>query len=184
MKRASEIITLNRDCEAIEIPDGTPIVIPYGTQVFLMHALGGHYTVRTDGGYLARIEAKDADAIGVIVSSDVGAIQKDSSSVPLEQLVWERLRTCYDPEIPVNIVDLGLIYACELKDLAGGGQSVNISMTLTAPGCGMSGVIKDDVEKKLMALSGVKAIDVQLVFDPPWAQERMSDAAKLQLNLM
>ena len=184
MKRASETLVVSRDCEAVEIPAGKLVVLLQGTQVQLKQSLGGSYTVQTDQGYLARIEAKDADAIGQELVKHGAPQGEGGVDEPLEKQVWDQLKTCYDPEIPVNIVDLGLVYMCELSELSDGGHKVDIRMTLTAPGCGMGGVLKNDVETKVQALPGVKEMDVQLVFDPPWDQRRMSEAAKLQLNLM
>jgi len=128
-----------------------------------------------------RVEGQDADAIGK--TPPVAALGVASDD-PVEKKVLDCLKSCYDPEIPVNIVDLGLIYLCEVSDLAPGSYKVDVRMTLTAPGCGMGGMIKDDVERKLAAIAGVTAVDVELVFDPPWDQSRMSEAAKLQLNMM
>ena len=184
MRRASETLVVSRDCEAVEIPAGKLIVLLQGTQVQLKQSLGGSYTVQTDQGYLARIEEKNADAIGQELVKPGAPKGESGVDEPLEKQVWDQLKTCYDPEIPVNIVDLGLVYMCELSELSDGGYKIDIRMTLTAPGCGMGGVLKGDVETKVQALPGVKEMDVQLVFDPPWDQSRMSEAAKLQLNLM
>jgi probable FeS assembly SUF system protein SufT len=172
-------ITLSRSCEATEIPSGIRATLPAGSPVTLMQSLGGSYTVTNDRGYMYRIDASDADAIGLTAAlpepppSDLGNFN--------EQLVWEQLKTVFDPEIPVNIVDLGLIYSCEITPVDAGNK-IDIKMSMTAPGCGMGNVLKADVEKKISGLPSVKEVQVEVVFDPPWNPTRMSDAAKLQLG--
>lgn len=179
--RLHEKVTLIRDCEAIEIPSGNITTLPAGTEVTITQSLGGSFTVITERGYLARIAAEDADALGKEVRQEEVAAQADK---PLEALVWDTLRTCYDPEIPVNIVDLGLVYNCEVTPLPEGGNRVAVTMTLTAPGCGMGDVLKADAERKIARLPGVKEVCVELVIDPPWSPDRMSEAAKLQLGVL
>ncbi|QLH42676.1 MAG: putative Fe-S cluster assembly protein SufT [Coxiellaceae bacterium] len=177
-----EIIILRRDCDALLIPSGAKISLPKGTEVTISQALGGTYTVGVYGN-LARIDGKDADALGKeIILPDNEA----SNSLSLEDQVWEQLRTCYDPEIPVNIVDLGLIYQCTLSPLPDQPEQhqADIQMTLTAPGCGMGPVLAADVKQKLLAIPGIVVAEVNIVFDPPWDQSRMSDAAKLQLGML
>ena len=178
---ASELITLSRACEVIEIPSGIRATLPAGAVVRIMQSLAGSYTVATDRGYMYRVEAKDTDALGL---SDAAmarepAVREGAFS---EQMVWDQLKTVYDPEIPVNIVDLGLVYSCDIAPLEQGGNSVHIKMSMTAPGCGMGNVLKADVESRLSRLPGIKEVNVEVVFDPPWHPGLMSDAAKLQLG--
>ena len=180
----NEVITLGRDCEAIQIPSGMRLTLSAGTQVRLTQSLGGTYTVMTETGLLARIAGKDADAIGQgIVPSPTGGAGVVAEE-PVEKLVWDQLKTCFDPEIPVNIVELGLVYRCEVTPLAEGGNKVELRFTLTAPGCGMGEVLRRDIESKLRTVPGVIEADIQVVFDPPWNPSLMSEAAKLQLGLL
>jgi probable FeS assembly SUF system protein SufT len=183
-----ELIALKRDCEAIEIPSGIPRVLPVDTRVRISQFLGSGYTVVSDGGYMCRIDMKDADALGLTAPAQPKADQQAAFS---EQMVWDQLKTVFDPEIPVNIVDLGLIYACDITPFDGGnneaaekveGKKIEIKMSMTAPGCGMGNVLKADVESKLGRLPEVRAVNVEVVFDPPWGPGRMSEAAKLQLG--
>jgi probable FeS assembly SUF system protein SufT len=178
-----EARTLSRDVDAAAIPYGDKIPLVAGTTVFITQALGGSYTVMTDRGYMVRIEGKDADAIGEEAKA-APAWGDAAAGRPLQELAWDQLKTCYDPEIPVNIVDLGLVYKCETAPLAEGGEKVTVHFTLTAPGCGMGDYLKQDVERKIEGLPGVKETDVQVVFEPAWEQSMMSDAARLQLGLM
>ena len=180
----NEAITLGRDCEAFQIPSGMSLTLSAGTRVRLTQSLGGTYTVMTEAGLLARIAGKDADAIGQeIVPSQTGSAGVVAEE-PVGKLVWSQLKTCFDPEIPVNIVDLGLVYRCEVTPLAEGGNKVEVRFTLTAPGCGMGDVLKKDIESKVRSVSGVMDTDIQVVFDPVWNQSLMSEAAKLQLGLL
>ncbi|MFY9550405.1 MAG: putative Fe-S cluster assembly protein SufT [Thermoanaerobaculia bacterium] len=173
--------TVSRDVPAREIPSGTPITLKAGDPVIITQSLGGSYTVMTPVGFLARIDGKDADAIGEpVVAADAAAREGKS----LEEQAWDELRTCFDPEIPVNIVDLGLVYGCALTPVEGGGNKIDVRFTLTAPGCGMGDVLREDIKGKLLAVPGITEADVQVVFDPPWAMQMMSDAAKLQLGMM
>ncbi len=175
---ASEIIVVTRDCAATQIPSGIPHVLPAKSRVRLTQALGGSYTVITEQGYMVRVDAKDTDALGF-----AGAPGSETAPVEFsEKLVWEQLRTVYDPEIPVNVVDLGLIYECKIQPVEGGNQ-IDIKMTMTAPGCGMADVLKRDIERRLGSLPTVKTLNVEVVFDPPWNPARMSEAARLQLGL-
>jgi probable FeS assembly SUF system protein SufT len=173
----NQTVPLKRDCEAIAVPAGTKQILPAGTCVKITQAAGSSYTVSA-GGALYRIDEKDADALG----QSGPATQPHTPPAFSERMVWDQLKTIYDPEIPVNIVDLGLIYACEIADASEGGKKIDVQMSLTAPGCGMSDVLKADVEKKLARLPEVKAVKVEVVFDPPWNPGRMSEAAKLQLG--
>ncbi len=176
------MIPLKRDCKATLIPVGTEITIPSGTQVVVTQALGGSFTVNVAGN-LARIAGEDADALGLehtLIKKDVSKVD---GPVDIED-VWEQLRTCYDPEIPVNIVELGLIYECKTTALDDGGNRVDITMTLTAPGCGMGPILVDDAHTKVMSIANVTEVNCELVFDPPWDQSMMSEAARLQTGLM
>lgn len=174
----NEQIVLTRDADATQIPSGIPHRLSAGTRVRLMQALGGSYTVMTDIGYMVRVDAKDADALGLTPSASAADAPQEFS----EKLVWDKLRTVYDPEIPVNVVDLGLIYACQVAPVAEGNR-IDIRMTMTAPGCGMADVLKADIQRKLSDLPSVKELNVEVVFDPPWHPGKMSEAARLQLGL-
>ncbi|MBI4970371.1 MAG: putative Fe-S cluster assembly protein SufT [Candidatus Omnitrophica bacterium] len=181
----NEEIQLSRDVEAVRIPDGTRTTLTKGTRLKITQSLGDMYTIFTEQGYMFRIEGKNADAIGKeVVTSSAAPVAGALTDVPLEKLVESQLRTCYDPEIPVNILDLGLIYSQVITPLKDGGNRVEIEMTLTAPGCGMGPVLQDEVRAKVSNLPGVTETDVRLVFSPPWGPDRMSDAAKLQLGMM
>jgi probable FeS assembly SUF system protein SufT len=177
-------VTVTRDVEATMIPAGTPVAIPKGTEVTITQALGGTYTIMAPG-IMARIEGKNADALGLAVEADKERTESAGATGPVEvDAIWEALKTCYDPEIPVNIVDLGLVYDVQVKPLPEGGNEVDVKMTLTAPGCGMGGVIAGDAEQKIRELPGVTEARVEVVWDPIWNQSMMSDAARLQLGLM
>jgi probable FeS assembly SUF system protein SufT len=174
-----EMIDIKRACEAIEIPSGVHRVLPQGSRVRISQFLGTSYTVVSDMGCMFRIDAKDADVLGLTPPPvDENAAQGTFN----EQLVWDQLKTVFDPEIPVNIVDLGLIYSCQIKDDERGGKNIDVKMSMTAPGCGMGNVLKADVEGKLGRLPEVKSVNVEVVFDPPWNAGLMSEAAKLQLG--
>ena len=175
-----EQIDLKRACEAIEIPSGTRRVLSASSRVRISQFLGTSYTVVGDMGCMFRIDAKDADALGL--TPPAADETKTSDGVFAELMVWAQLKTVYDPEIPVNIVDLGLIYSCEITAPEQGGKKIDVKMSMTAPGCGMGNVLKADVEGKLARLPEVKEVHVEVVFDPPWSPARMSEAAKLQLG--
>ncbi len=187
MSRHARWMTLNRDCEALLVPSGMPFIIPSGTGVEITQAKGGSITINING-QLARIDSKDADALGIelaeLVSPSVKATNKVAvGPVDLEQ-VWDQLRTCYDPEIPVNIVDLGLIYDCRSEPNVDFTQNhVYVTMTLTAPGCGMGPVLMNDVEDAVWRVENVTKVSVEMVFDPPWDRDMISDAGKLELGL-
>ena len=175
-----ELIDLKRECQAIEIPSGVNRMLPAGSKVRISQFLGSGYTVISEMGCMFRIDAKDADALGLTPPL---ADQKATSGGAFnEQLVWDQLKTVFDPEIPVNIVDLGLIYSCKITPHELGGKKIDVKMSMTAPGCGMGNVLKADVESKLAHLPEVKQVDVEVVFDPPWNPGLMSEAAKLQLG--
>ena len=175
-------IELKRDCKATLIPSGQELLLSQAELVVVTQALGGSFTVRTDMGQLARIDARDADALGL---EDEPANEEPVDAGPFElQRVIETLKTVFDPEIPVNVVDLGLIYVCEAHPLAAGGHRVEIKMSMTAPGCGMGDVLKGDARTKVLALAGVTEVDIEIVWDPPWDASRMSEAAQLQLGML
>jgi len=180
-----ETIKLKRDCRAAQIPSGNTLILREGSEVRMSQSLGGSYTVITEDGFMVRIAGEDTDALGI--QAGVSLPKSDSptsSEKTVEEQVWGQLRTCYDPEIPVNIVDLGLIYLCQVTPLSEGGNKVEIKMTLTAPGCGMGDVLRADVQGKVLKIAGVKQADVQLVWEPHWDSSRMSEAAKLQLGIL
>jgi probable FeS assembly SUF system protein SufT len=176
---SSKQITLRRDCDSVEIPSGARKTLSAGIPLRIMQARGGSYTVATDFGAMYRIDGKDADALGLSSSPATAA----GPAGPLtEQMVLDRLKSIFDPEIPVNIVDLGLVYSCVIAPLEQGGNRIDVRMTMTAPGCGMGNVLKADVENKLAQLPEVSEVHVEIVFDPPWHAGLMSEAAKLQLG--
>ncbi|MDW8308581.1 MAG: putative Fe-S cluster assembly protein SufT [Verrucomicrobiales bacterium] len=182
---ANEPKTLTRDVEAAIVPVGTKVTLMKGEQAYITQSLGGSFTVIVNGN-MYRIDARDADALGLPVPTPT---QSATFSGPvtreeLEKQVWETLKTCYDPEIPVNIVDLGLIYDCQLTPVGENRYRADVKMTLTAPGCGMGPVLAQDVQNKLLSLEPIDEANVELVWDPPWNQHMMSEAAKLQLGLL
>lgn len=177
-------VTLERDCDAVLIPVGTPITLPEGSVVLITQALGGSYTVNVNGN-LARIDAKNADALGFEIENNDENITKEitgDGSVD-EDLIWDQLRTCYDPEIPINIVELGLIYECNITPLGAEGNQVDIIMTLTAAGCGMGEFLAEDVRMKVLTVPNVTRVNVEVTFEPPWSQEMMSEAARLETGM-
>ena len=174
-------VELTRDCEAVQIPVGNTVTLPAGTSVDVAQTLGGTYTVHAMGG-LFRIATKDVDALGL--KPDEVASQSNRPAGPVdEQAVWEVLKTCYDPEIPVNIVDLGLVYDMVIESLPSGNSRIGVKMTLTAPGCGMGGVIARDAQEKLLMLDGVETAEVEIVWDPPWHQSMISAEGRRILGL-
>ena len=176
-------ITLTRDVEAALIPIGDKVTLQKGELARITQSLGGSYTVIVNGN-MFRIEGKDADALGLEVVAKAASTGEPVSQEKLEKEIWNQLRSCYDPEIPVNIVDLGLIYDCHLSPLNQGTFKADVKMTLTAPGCGMGPMLAQDVQNKLLSLEGVDDVSVELVWDPPWNQGMMTEAARLQLGLM
>ncbi len=185
MYSSSEPVTLTRDVDAAVVPVGTKVTLQKGEQAYITQSLGGSYTVVVNGN-MFRIEGRDADALGVQVAQK----QHDPDAPPrakddLEKEVWTQLKQCYDPEIPVNIVDLGLIYDCALAPLgAGNAYKADVKMTLTAPGCGMGPMLAEDVQNRLLSIEEIDEANVELVWDPPWNQGMMTEAARLQLGLM
>ena len=173
---------LTRDCEAIRIPSGETFTVTKGTGVTVTQALGGSFTIATDQG-LARITDANADALGITVAAKASETAASTEKVE-EQAVWEQLRTCYDPEIPVNIVDLGLVYDCTVEQPEGTPAKVNVKMTLTAPGCGMGPTIAAEARAKIESVPGVGEAAVELVWDPAWNQAMISEAGKMKLGLI
>jgi probable FeS assembly SUF system protein SufT len=181
MKPPQESVTTTRSVRVERIPDGTPIELPAGTAVKITQALGASFTLLVHG-QLVRLNGVDADAIGRAQPEAI-AVGEDPGSQDVHELVWQVLRTCYDPEIPVDIVELGLVYGCDIHPMDDGRMRVAIRMTLTAPGCGMGDAIANEACDKVLALPQVGEATVELVFDPPWDRSRMSEAAQLSLGL-
>lgn len=180
-----EEIILSREVEAIQIPSGDSITLPAGTKVMVTQALGGTYTVATPQG-LARIKAENADALGIDLEAEKNKLSAASEAMAagdVEKAVWEQLKLVYDPEIPVNIVDLGLVYDCKL-DKADEAISVEVKMTLTAPGCGMGPTIAADAQSKIMMLDGISDARVDIVWDPVWNQDMISEEGKMKLGMI
>lgn len=184
MQTNSEVI-LGRDCDAVQIPSGLPSVIPAGTRVTITQSLGGSYTVRTDWG-LVRINDENADALGLTPAPKPADAARSGEEGPVsEKALWDQLKTCYDPEIPVNIVDLGLVYDCRISsDAASVGSKVDVKMTLTAPGCGMGPTLAAEARGKLLTVPGVSDAEVELVWDPPWNPNMISEAGKMKLGMI
>ncbi len=184
MMNLSEPVFLTRDCEAVIIPAGTKVTLQKGEVAYITQSLGGSHTVVVNGN-MFRIDGKDADVLGLEPMAT--PLERPAASLTKEELekqVWDQMKTCYDPEIPINIVDLGLVYECKIESPPEGGYRVDIKITLTAPGCGMGDFLKADVQKKVAALPGVAQANVEVVFEPQWNQSMMSEAAKLQLGMM
>ena len=182
---SGQMITTSRDIDAILIPLGTPVIIPEGAQVAITQELGGTYTVSVNGN-LARVEGRDADALGLggDAAEKAESVAPKTADGPVnEDEIWGVLRTCFDPEIPVDIVNLGLVYDVHAVDTDDGGNAIEITMTLTAAGCGMGPFIVDDVRQKVLSVANVTEVNVDLVFDPVWDRSMMSDEAKLQLGM-
>lgn len=178
----NEPFSLSRDVTAVIIPVGQALILREGTSGFITQALGGSFTVYVEGN-LFRIAGSDADALGKEpVTPPV--IPDNATDADIETVIWAQLRTVYDPEIPINIVDLGLIYRCDITTMPNGQRSVSVDMTLTAPGCGMGPVLLQDAQEKIAIIPTVDDVHVDLVFDPPWNQSMMSDEARLQTGLM
>jgi len=181
MSAFNEPVTLTRDVIGILIPQGTKVELPEGAKAQITQALGGSFTVHVEG-HLFRIEGKDADAIGQQVLEGL-QVAADASDAEIEEAVWRQMKTCYDPEIPVDIVELGLIYECKLEAIEPGKRRAKVRMTLTAPGCGMGETLVADVKSKIEQVPTISETEVELVFDPPWNQSMMSEAAKLATGM-
>ena len=180
--RSSEPVRFERDCAAVLVPQGDQVTLPAGTVGYITQSLGGSWTVFVEGN-LMRIAGNDADAIGKEPPAPID-LPEGAGDEDVEALVWSQLRTCFDPEIPVNIVELGLVYSADVRPRDGGGRMVEVRMTLTAPGCGMGEVLVDDVRSKLEMIPTVAEADVELVFDPPWGRAMMSELARLETGML
>ena len=178
----SEPTHFERDCDVVMIPSGDQLTMPAGTVGYITQALGGSFTVFVDGN-LFRVAGQDADAIGKEPVAPP-SLPDDATDDDVEILVWRQLKLCYDPEIPVNIVDLGLIYSCTLSRAEDQQRVVHIDMTLTAPGCGMGDILVDDVRAKVELIPTIVSAEVDLVFDPPWNHTMMSDVARLETGML
>jgi probable FeS assembly SUF system protein SufT len=179
-------IILGRDCHAVMIPSGERVLLSAGSAVWLTQALGGTFTVMTDHGHSVRIDGEDGDAIGLdggdaFPPAGTTAVNTNSS---VEDQVWQQLRSCFDPEIPVNIVELGLIYDCHVDALADGRNRAVVRFTLTSSGCGMGQFLKEDIRKKLLSIPEIYEADVELVWEPAWNQSMISPGAKQQLGIV
>jgi probable FeS assembly SUF system protein SufT len=184
MNGSNDSVTLTRDVEASVIPVGTKVTLQKGEQAHITQSLGGSYTVVVNGN-MFRIEGADADALELEAGEKKGAGATGPATLEqVEKEIWNQMRTCYDPEIPVNIVDLGLIYDCHVEPVRENSYKVEVKMTLTAPGCGMGPVLQQDVQNKLLSLEAVDDVSVELVWDPPWNQGMLTEAARLQLGLV
>jgi len=180
--RSSEPVRFERDCAAVLVPQGDAVTLPAGTIGYITQSLGGSWTVFVEGN-LMRIAGEDADAIGKEPPAPI-ELPEGASDEDVETLVWRQLRTCFDPEIPVNIVELGLVYSAEISRLEDGQRKVDVTMTLTAPGCGMGDILVEDVRSKIELIPTVVEADVEMVFDPPWNRTMMSDVARLETGMM
>lgn len=181
MSLANKERILSRDCEAVLIPSGDPVTLKEGARVYITQTLGGSYTVNAEFG-LVRISGENADALGEEVRKS--AVQLDPDLPISESLVLDQLKQCYDPEIPVNIVDLGLVYGCDIQETESGKYRIDVQMTLTAPGCGMGPAIAADARSKILTLPNVEDAEVSLVWDPPWNQEMISEEGKMKLGMI
>jgi probable FeS assembly SUF system protein SufT len=179
---SSEPFTLERDCQAVMVPQGETVVLPAGQVGYITQALGGSFTVYVEGN-LFRIAGGDADALGKEPPAPL-ELAADASDSDVEKLVWDQLRTVFDPEIPINVVELGLVYDVSLEHDGDGQRKVYVKLTLTAPGCGMGDILVDDARTKLELIPTVSQADIDLVFDPPWNHSMMSDAAKLETGML
>jgi len=184
---ARNAVTTTREVQALQVPSGYRVLLPQNTWLVVQQSLGGQFTAMTETGGLVRIDGMDADALGPEYVAEAKKVADDraaASTGPFdEEKVWDALRQVYDPEIPASIVELGLVYVVAAEP-AEGGHRVAVSMTLTAPGCGIGPVLVEDVRRAVMAVPGVAEVQVEIVFDPPWDPSRMSEAAKLQLGFM
>ncbi len=178
----NEPFSLSRDVSAIIIPVGEQLTLRAGTDGFITQALGGSFTVYVEGN-LFRVSGSDADALGK-EPVPPPKVPDNATDADIETVIWEQLKTCYDPEIPVDIVNLGLIYRCDVESLPDGQRSVSVDMTLTAPGCGMGDVLVQDAREKIAIIPSIADASVELVFDPPWNVGMMTEEARLQTGLM
>ncbi len=176
-----ESVNLERACLAVSVPMGDQVVLPENTEVGIAQSLGGSFTVLVHGR-MYRIDGGDADALGK-EPLPKPTLPEGADDEDVRKLIWEQLRTCYDPEIPIDIVDLGLVYSCDISSLGEGRRQVAIEMTLTAPGCGMGDVLAEDVRRKLLQIPSIEKAEVEMVFDPPWSTAMMTEAARLEMGV-
>ncbi|MDC7807635.1 putative Fe-S cluster assembly protein SufT [Luteimonas sp BLCC-B24] len=180
--RSSEPVRFERDCAVVLVPQGENVTLPAGSAGYITQALGGSYTVFVEGN-LFRLAGRDADAIGKEPPVPL-ELPDGADDAAVERMVWNQLRTCFDPEIPINVVDLGLVYEAVVHPADDGARTIEVKMTLTAPGCGMGEILVDDVRSKLELIPTVREADVELVFDPPWNRSMMSEAARLETGML
>jgi probable FeS assembly SUF system protein SufT len=178
----NEPVTLKRDVEVILVPDGFPVTLNTDSLVYIIQAMGGCFTIYFEGN-MFRVGALDADALGK-EPFEPPKLPENASDEEFKELVWDQMKTVYDPEIPINVVELGLIYTCGISLLPDGKRYVHVDMTLTAPGCGMGEILVQDVREKIDMIPTVGKVDVELVLDPPWNQSMMSEAAQLETGLL
>ncbi|MBI2357470.1 MAG: putative Fe-S cluster assembly protein SufT [Deltaproteobacteria bacterium] len=174
---------VKRDCHATVIPSGEKVTLHAGDVVWVTQALGGGFTVMTERGSMVHISGGEADALGLAPVASRPALAAEAAG-DVEERVWDQLRACFDPEIPINIVDLGLVYDCRVAPLQRGGSRVQVRFTLTARGCGMGEVLKEGIRNKIAGVPGVAEVDVELVWDPPWDQSKISQEGKVQLGIV
>jgi probable FeS assembly SUF system protein SufT len=187
MRSHNSWIEVERDVDATVIPSGDEVTVSEDTKVMINQEMGDQYTLRTQRGHLVRIEAEDADAIGRDPPSSDGDEQEATEEElegPIEDRVWDKLSEVYDPEIPIDVTELGLIYECDIEETDEATYEVRVEMTLTAPGCGMGDVMAQDAMNKVESLPDVEACDVEIVFNPPWTPDKMSDEARLELGMI
>jgi len=179
--QVQESVTLKRDCVAVTVPTGHQVLIPEESEVQIVQSLGGSFTILIHGR-MFRIDGGDADALGK-EPLPKPQLPENATDADVEKLVWEQLKTCYDPEIPIDIVELGLVYSCKVSSLGEDRRRIDVDMTLTAPGCGMGDVLAADIERKLLEVPTVEDAMVEVVFDPPWNASMMSDSARLATGM-
>jgi len=189
--RPSDVVTFGRDCEGTQIPYGNKVTVTKGTEAYVGQTLGGNVTLQVPSLGLVQVLSKDADALlkdGIQLTASSGSTKSAATEGPVDEKtvekdIWETLKTCYDPEIPVNIVDLGLVYDVKLTSMPSSGSRVDVKMTLTAMGCGMGPAIAAQARDKILTVPGVSEADVQIVWDPPWNQSMITEAGKKRLGI-
>jgi probable FeS assembly SUF system protein SufT len=177
----NEPVVIKRDVEGLVVPAGTPVILPKDALAYITQAMGGSFTVYFEGN-LIRVAGTDADALGKEPIAPP-SLPENATDEQFEALVWEQLKTIYDPEIPINVVDLGLVYGCSMSRSPSGDRTVNIMMTVTAPGCGMGEILLEEARQKISLIPTVAEVNVELVFDPPWNRDMMSESARLETGL-
>jgi len=177
----NEPVVIKRDVEGLVVPTGTPVVLPRDSLAYITQAMGGSFTVYFEGN-LIRVAGADADALGKEPVAPP-TLPENATDEQFEALAWEQLKTIYDPEIPINVVDLGLVYGCSISRQPSGERTVNIMMTVTAPGCGMGEILLEEARQKISLIPTVAEVNVELVFDPPWNRDMMSEGARPEPGL-